>query len=452
MAIIPQGRLFSWRQIEVRSDLDRLRMVLAVISDEGLVRKLEEVRGKGRDDYPVRAVWNSLLAGVVYQHPSVASLRRELLRNGELRELCGFDPLKGAEAVPSESAYTRFLRNLFRCALELEAIFDQLLDQLGEALVGLGRHLAVDGKAISSAGRPTDKGSDGRRDTDGDWGVKEFRGVREDGTIWEQVKRWFGYRLHLIVDTTYELPLAFEVSRASRSDTRRLLPMMKGLKERHGWLFERCEDMAGDKGYDSGHNNGGLYDEYGIKPIIDIRHDWKDGEKTRSLYPDRADNIVIDEEGAIFCVRCTRGDARIIETIPMAFYGFEKDRKALKYRCPAVVYGFECVQRDECGGSAYGRIVRVPLERDRRRFVPVPRSSYKWKRLYKGRAAVERVNSRLDVSFGFERHFIRGINKMRARVGMALVVMLAMALGSIELGEQYRMRSLVWSTALKRAA
>jgi len=27
-----------------------------------------------------------------------------------------------------------------------------------------------------------------------------------------------------------------------------------------------------------------------------------------------------------------------------------------------------------------------------------------------------------------------------------------MALGSIELGEQYRMRSLVWSTALDRAA
>jgi len=41
---------------------------------------------------------------------------------------------------------------------------------------------------------------------------------------------------------------------------------------------------------------------------------------------------------------------------------------------------------------------------------------------------------------------------MRLRVGMALVVMLAMALGSIELGEQYRMRSLVWSTALDRAA
>jgi hypothetical protein len=82
------------------------------------------------------------------------------------------------------------------------------------------------------------------------------------------------------------------------------------------------------------------------------------------------------------------------------------------------------------------------LQWERRRFVPVPRSSYKWKRL----------NSRLDVSFGFERHFIRGMKKMRVRMGMALVVMLAMALGSIQLGQQYQMCSLVWSTALQRAA
>ncbi len=452
MAIIPQNRLFSWRQIEARSDLERLRMVLEVIPDEGLMRKMEAFRAKGRDDYPVRAVWNSLLAAVVYQHPSVASLRRELLRNGELRELCGFDPLKGAAAVPLESAYTRFLKNLFRFGSEIEAMFDQLVDRLGKVFPELGAHLAVDSKAISSAGKPTDKGADGRRDTDGDWGAKVYRGKRTDGSVWEKVKRWFGYKLHLVVDATYELPLAFEVTRASTSDTKGLLPMMKEIKGRHRWILERADDLAADKGYDSERNNRELYDEYGIKSIIDIRQGWKDGEQTRALYPDRVDNIVTDERGSVFCVRQSSRDAHQMEMIPMAFYGFEQDRKTLKYRCPAAAYGCECGDRQRCCSSPYGRIVRVPLEWDRRRFVPVPRGSYKWKRLYRGRTAVERVNSRLDVSFGFERHFIRGMNKMRVRVGMALVVMLAMALGSIELGEQYRMRSLVWSTALERAA
>ena len=53
------------------------------------------------------------------------------------------------------------------------------------------------------------------------------------------------------------------------------------------------------------------------------------------------------------------------------------------------------------------------------------------------------MNSRLDVSFGFERHFIRGLKKMRLRVGLALMVMLAMALGRIKEKQRDRMRSLV---------
>jgi hypothetical protein len=41
------------------------------------------------------------------------------------------------------------------------------------------------------------------------------------------------------------------------------------------------------------------------------------------------------------------------------------------------------------------------------------------------------VNSRIDVSYGFERHFIRGQGKMRFRMGLALVVMLSVALGRV---------------------
>jgi len=85
MAILPQSRLFSWENLENLDDLHRLRLVLEAVPDEPLMRLLERARGRGRDDYPVRAVWNSLLAGVVYQHPSVASLRRELLRSASER-------------------------------------------------------------------------------------------------------------------------------------------------------------------------------------------------------------------------------------------------------------------------------------------------------------------------------------------------------------------------------
>jgi hypothetical protein len=51
---------------------------------------------------------------------------------------------------------------------------------------------------------------------------------------------------------------------------------------------------------------------------------------------------------------------------------------------------------------------RIRMDGDRRRFTPIARPSYKWERLYQKRTSFERVNSRLDVSYGFERHTIRG--------------------------------------------
>ena len=68
-----------------------MRLVLKCMPDEILMRRLERERGFGCDDYPVRAMWNGILAGIVFQHSTAESLLRELNRNGQLRFLCGFD-------------------------------------------------------------------------------------------------------------------------------------------------------------------------------------------------------------------------------------------------------------------------------------------------------------------------------------------------------------------------
>ena len=54
---------------------------------------------------------------------------------------------------------------------------------------------------------------------------------------------------------------------------------------------------------------------------------------------------------------------------------------------------------------------------------------------------MERIDSRLDNSFNFETHYIRGLAKMKTRVGLALAVMMALALGRVRAGHAERMRS-----------
>jgi hypothetical protein len=410
------------------------------------MRYLEERRGRGRDDYPIRPTWNALIAGIVYQHESAASLLRELWRNGELRDLCGFDPLLGGAAVPSADAFGRFLALLLDEREALHEIFNRLVEQLGEHLPGLGLRLAIDSKAIQSHGKPVadeeKKGSDDRRrDVDADWGVKTYKGEREDGSKWEKVTKWFGYKLHLIVDSAYELPLAFELTTASTGDCPRLLPLVESLAADHPELAARAEELSADKGYDSAANNRELYDDHGIKPVIDKRTMWKDGETTRALDPDRVDQFVYDETGRVRCVCPATGEMR-----DMFHHGFEAGRLAIKYRCPAAALGVDCKGRTECEANAsvgdYGRTLRVPLETDRRIFTPIARHTEKWKTAYKRRTAVERVNSRIDQVLGFEHHYIRGQKKMETRITLALIVMLAMALGRIKQKQPELMRSL----------
>jgi len=107
LARIIQQKIFSWKDVEASGEIERLRMVIEAIPDDGLMGALEADRKGRRDDYPIRPLWNSILGGIVYQHVSIESLRRELLRNGELRGACGFDPALGEKAVFSEDNAVR---------------------------------------------------------------------------------------------------------------------------------------------------------------------------------------------------------------------------------------------------------------------------------------------------------------------------------------------------------
>ena len=88
--------------------------------------------------------------------------------------------------------------------------------------------------------------------------------------------------------------------------------------------------------------------------------------------------------------------------------------------------------------------MRIHLRKANRRiFPPTPHGTTTWRREYAGRSALERMNSRLDNDFGFERRTIRGKARMTARAGLALAVMMAPALGSVRANAPERMRSLI---------
>lgn len=66
--------------------------------------------------------------------------------------MCGYDPLKGSRAVPSPSAYTRFITSLRKNLCEIDQIFDSLIAELSNLLPDLGEEICFDSKALTSFG------------------------------------------------------------------------------------------------------------------------------------------------------------------------------------------------------------------------------------------------------------------------------------------------------------
>jgi len=139
-------------------------------------------------------------------------------------------------------------------------------------------------------------------------------------------------------------------------------------------------------------------------PVVDIRNMWKDKEKTKQ-YKDT--NVVYNAKGEVFYI----DDAGI--EIKMKYEGFDKQKNCLRY-------------------SYEGKVYKIYINYDERIFLPIARDSNKFKKLYKGRTSVERINGRLDRDYKFEKHFIRGLDKMRLMVTLSFVVMNGMAVGKIK--------------------
>ena len=199
---------------------------------------------------------------------------------------------------------------------------------------------------------------------------------------------WFGYLVHLIVDASYELPVAFEVTPASYGEQPEAQRLLDQMQERHPDLLEQCERLSADKGYDDSKLIG--WGSASDQAIIDIRNCWKDGENEENGVVTKLvsgqENVIYTGDGQV-CLHVSADRRAACHGLRL---GFERDRNTLKYRCPARYSGITCEGMEQC---PVANAVRIKLEEDRRVFTPVARSSYVWQDYYDERSAVERVNS-----------------------------------------------------------
>jgi transposase len=209
---IIQSPLFDFEAFIQEEGQSQLAKVLETLSAEKLIIALERERWTGRKGYSMRGMWAALMAGIINQCHTMSDVVRLLRRDREVRLICGFS----LDNMPGEDALGRFVKKLVKHVDLFDECIEKLVTALRKELPGFGAKLAIDSTDIQAYSNGHKKQPS---DPDARWGAKkksqgsEGTGRKNEGDIYY----WFGYKLHLVIDAFYELPLGFILTPANES-------------------------------------------------------------------------------------------------------------------------------------------------------------------------------------------------------------------------------------------
>ncbi|GEO27601.1 transposase [Alicyclobacillus acidoterrestris] len=384
-----QKSLFSfeeWLEIEPS---ERLELFFSALELQSYAAKLRNSSPQGAKPINREAVLRALLAAPLEGISTFTKLHKRLVSDLRFRYQCGF---RLDEPAPSIATLSRVFKAVVDKDLA-KALFIDLVSQCKEAGIIDGSHLAIDSTAVGAYEKKQPK-SRSQETGNANWGAKY-------DTFGNKLT-WFGYKIHLAVDTSSELPVALEVTLAHVYDGEMAIPLMKDVVENYGW---KVKYVMMDAGYDQVKNYEAARG-YGAQAIIALN---KRGEKEPPAG--------MASDGT---PRCSMG-------YDMVYWGADGDR--LKFRCPHAVGKVGCpLGTAACSDSNYGMVVKKSITDDVRRYANPHRNTRGWIALYKERTSVERCNSRLKENLTANDTHVRGIEKVTTYVYLNAIVLLASAL------------------------
>ena len=184
----------------------QLNAIFKSIPDSDLLADLQAPTG--RPGYTVKVLWRTYIASVVLGLTSFASLIRALQNNPLLAVACGITKY---EDIPSKFAYSRFMRKLSqpRYIVMAKNIMRSLTRSLYDALPDFGKSVAIDSTDLKAWSNGAKKHV---ADPDASWAAKLDTSGKK--------KFYYGYKLHLLADTKYELPISAKVTSANIHDVK----------------------------------------------------------------------------------------------------------------------------------------------------------------------------------------------------------------------------------------
>ena len=191
----------------------QLQSLFNVIPEQELLKALK-VYYAGRRGYTYKVLWRTYIAMTVMNLPSFAALTRTLENNPYIAQACG---IITPDDIPSKFAYSRFVHKLQtrRNVALVKDIMRTLTRRCYETFPDFGRSVAIDATALKAW-------SNGRKkrtsDPDAGWVIKADTAGKPKFT--------WGYKMHIMVDTTYEIPITANIAKGNIHDIRQATPLL----------------------------------------------------------------------------------------------------------------------------------------------------------------------------------------------------------------------------------
>ena len=382
-----------------------LEVVLDGIDDGPLLDALGPPASTGRPGFSARAMLRAYLSKFVLGFRYNLTLLEGLQARSRFRQVCGF-----TGRVPSESTLSRFTTRLVQHQDLVDQCRARVTDALRHVLPGLGETVAVDSTTIESFSNPNRKVVS---DPGAWWGVRHSSKAKQGETAWV-----FGYKMHLLADADYGIPLSYQITPANQNDSPLLPQVLREARRTFDWLQLRY--VLADRGYDSNENHRAVVKD-GAIPIIHIRK------------PTAADSL----NSGVYTVK---GTPTCMGQVAMDYVRTDPETGRHLFQCPA---GGCRLKAKNSGAVLYcdSEVWEDPMENLRVVGI-VWRGSREWERHYAKRWSIERVFRSLKHSRGLEGHHVRGKAKIRLLASLSLLTYQATALARAKAGTLKNLRQM----------
>ena len=416
MTIVKQISLFDIQELFEMESSHRFDAIFATFDVQPIFQLFSKktMRGAPREcNYG--AMIQSLIIRIVERIPTVKDLVKRLVNDPLFRLDCGF---LVSDSVPSEASYSRMID-----VISKSDVMDFMQDQLVQAAFTEGylkdEHLGFDATHFESrdASKPSEKKEAappkkrGRKTPEEQaiWLAEqteieanqttyekklEAQLTIPTSTLWQDIpiepkwgiKKnsdgkntfWYGFKGHLAVSTKSQYIVARIMSSGNLSDSKAAIPLLKKVAD---FLPNHFTTAIFDAGYD-------------YEPIYRQALD----QTMRAVIPynvrREGEVIGFDQHFRPTCVR----------EHSYRYDSFDEKYQTLKFTRPK-----ECETCPLREDSLCQKVFKIKFETDIRKYTYPARGSKLWKKLYKERTAVERVNAYLKQYFQ--------LNNIRHRTG-----------------------------------